>query len=117
MVKINLQKVKVGADISRMIQDLSKFLYYFPVSKAAYLVGGAALLSAIGIVGIASLQGLKVSDEKFNKQMRTADCCKRIQNTLQKLQNTIKDVQENQERLASKQQDLMNLVRHPNNTL
>ena len=77
--------------------------------KATLLVGGAALLGAIGIVGIASLQGLQKFHEKADKH-RMDDCCENLEQVIQRLREEFNDEENEQDRLAHRQQCLCRLV-------
>ena len=76
------------------------------------LVGGAALLGAIGIVGIASLQGLSSFHEKVDTHTKKNDCCEDLEHMLKELRDDFEDEEKDQDRLESQQRGLCNLVRN-----
>ena len=86
--------------------DISDHIFY---SQATLLVGGAALLGALGIVGIASLQGLRQFNEKLDKHEKD-ECCKHLEQKLTELRNDFEDEENEQDRIESRQRGLCNLV-------
>ena len=80
--------------------------------QATLLVGGAALLGAIGIVGIASMQGYRSVDGKSDFYWKKDDCCKELEHKLRELQKDFKDEKEAQDQLENRQTSLCNLVSH-----
>ena len=74
------------------------------------LVGGAALLGAIGLVSIGAIQGIN----NFNAQkpnLNKSNCCDDIEKKVHKLQDDFDDEKEDQDRLEMKQHGLCRLVR------
>ena len=74
------------------------------------LVGGAALLGAIGIVGIASMQGARGFDDRIDFFMKKENCCKDLEHKLRELQKDFIDEQDDIDILENRQRGLCNLV-------
>ena len=76
------------------------------------LVGGAALVGAIGIVGIAAVQGLgniELPGKNF-KVSTQIECCAKLENKLLLLEKDIEDEEEDQTTLESNLRTLCTLV-------
>ena len=76
------------------------------------LVGGAALVGAIGIVGIAAVQGLgnlELPGKGFTVSTQI-ECCAKLENKLLLLEKDVKDEEEDQTKLESNQRTLCNMV-------
>ena len=75
-------------------------------------MGGAALVGAIGIVGIAAVQGLgniEFPGKGFTVSSQI-ECCAKLENKLLLLEKDVKDEEEDQTKLESNQRTLCNLV-------
>ena len=68
------------------------------------------MLGALGIVGIASLQGLRQFDEKLDKPEKKGECCKHLELKLINLRNDFEDEENKQNRIESRQRGLCYLV-------
>ena len=75
------------------------------------IVGGTALLGAMGICGVATLQGLKsIKGQRSNIQTRV--CCNRLEDILDNLKHDVKEIEDDQDKLKSKVNSLCNQVRY-----
>ena len=75
------------------------------------VVGGTALLGAMGICGIATLQGLK-SFKGQRSKIETRVCCNRLEDLLDNLKDDVKEVEDHQDKLKRKVNSLCNQVRY-----
>ena len=75
------------------------------------VVGGTALIGAMGVCGVATLEGLK-SFKGQRSNMQTNVCCNRLEDLLEHLKDDVKEVEDHQDKLKIKVNSLCNQVRY-----
>ena len=78
------------------------------------MVGGAAVIGAMGIVGIATLQRLNtLRAQKAGIDKNTGTCCELLEDRIKKLHRDINEHDDDLVTIQLQQQSLCNLVNMP----
>ena len=73
-------------------------------------MGGAALLGAIGMVGLAAVQGVSNFKDARDNNIIIRTCCEELEIQLQELRRQFDEKEEEQDIIGARQRALCNLV-------